>query len=204
MKNTKVQKMVAISMLAAIGVVLQFIAFPIIPAISFMKVDFSDIPVMIGMFLFGPLAGIATAFIRSTLHLMMTGFSPDNLVGDVASFLATTIFTLPMYYFFRRKTHIGRNKFFGITLGILAMTAFMSVANYFVITPLYLYFFGLSAQQMLGMSLSKYVLIGVIPFNLIKGFIVSAVFLVLYAKLLPWLKRKQRSVEGTRADSVTK
>lgn len=196
MKNTRVQKMVMVAMFAAIGLVLQFIAFPIMPAFSFLKIDFSDIPVLISMFLFGPGAGVATAFLRSLLHLVTTGFSPDNLVGDVASFLATTIFTLPIFYFFKQnKKHANRNKILGVVTGTLAMTIFMSIANYFVITPLYLMFFGLNANQMLGMPLVNYVLIGIVPFNLIKGFIVSAAFLVLHAKLLPWLSRKQHALE---------
>lgn len=196
MKNTRVQKMVMVAMFAAIGLVLQFIAFPIMPAFSFLKIDFSDIPVLISMFLFGPVAGVATAFLRSLLHLVTTGFSPDNLVGDVASFLATTIFTLPIFYFFKQnKKHANRNKILGVVTGTLAMTIFMSITNYFVITPLYLMFFGLNANQMLGMPLVNYVLIGIVPFNLIKGFIVSAAFLVLHAKLLPWLSRKQHALE---------
>ncbi len=191
MRNNKVQKMVSVAMLAAIGVVLQFVAFPIIPSLSFLKIDFSDIPVMISMFLFGPLAGISTAFIRSVLHLFTTGASPQNLVGDAASFFATTVFTLPMYYFFKRGSDKLSNKVLGISTGIIALTVFMGVANYLVITPLYLKLFGVSAGQFLGMSLAKYVTIGIIPFNLIKGAIVSAVFLILHAKLLPWLSRKQ-------------
>ena len=182
-------------MFAAIGLVLQYFAFPIMPAFGFLKIDFSDIPVLISMFLFGPLAGVVTAFLRSILHLVTTGFSPDNLVGDAASFLATSIFTLPIFYFFRKKKNEGRNKFAGVISGTLAMTLFMSVANYFVITPLYLMFLGLNANQMLGMPLTNYVLIGIVPFNLIKGFIVSAAFLVLHAKLLPWLSRKQHKLE---------
>lgn len=194
MKNTRVQKMVAVALFAAIGLVLQYIAFPIMPAFSFLKIDFSDIPVLISMFLFGPVAGLVTAFLRSILHLITTGFSPDNLVGDTASFLATAIFTLPIFYFFRKKTQVGKNKFLGVISGTIAMTIFMSVANYFVITPLYLMFLGLNANQMLGMPLANYVLIGIVPFNIIKGFIVSAAFLVLHAKLLPWLSRKQHQL----------
>lgn len=194
MKNTRVQKMVAVALFAAIGLVLQYIAFPIMPAFSFLKIDFSDIPVLISMFLFGPVAGLVTAFLRSILHLITTGFSPDNLVGDTASFLATAIFTLPIFYFFRKKTQVGKNKFLGVISGTIAMTIFMSIANYFVITPLYLMFLGLNANQMLGMPLANYVLIGIVPFNIIKGFIVSAAFLVLHAKLLPWLSRKQHQL----------
>lgn len=191
MKNTKVQKMVAVALFAAMGVILQYVAFPVIPAFAFMKVDFSDIPVMLSMFLFGPMAGIATAFIRSLLHLLTTGLELSNLVGDVASFFASSLFTLPMYYFFKGKNKIG-NKVLGVSSGILAMTIFMSIANYFVITPVYLSVLGLTADKMLGVSLAQYIAIGVVPFNLLKGAIVSAAFLVIYTKLLPFLEQKRR------------
>ena len=186
--------MISVAMLAAIGSVLQFVAVPIIPGFNFLKIDFSDIPVLIGMFLFGPLAGITTAFIRSVLHLLMTGLAPQNMVGDIASFLATTVFTLPVYYFFQKGTNKKLNKGVGIVTGILSMTLFMSIANYFVITPIYLKLFGVTADQFLGTSLASYVAIGILPFNLIKGIMVSGVFLVLHAKLLPWLTRKQATL----------
>lgn len=192
MKNTKVQKMIAVAMFAAMAVVLQYMAFPVIPAFSFMKVDFSDIPVMLSMFLFGPGAGILTAFLRSALHLLTTGLEPTNMVGDVASFLATSLFTLPMFYFFNKGTSSRKNKILGVVTGIFALTVFMSLANYFVITPLYLSFYGVTATQFLGTSLGQYVAIGVIPFNLVKGIIVSGVFLAIYLKLYPWLTKKQR------------
>lgn len=188
MKNLKLQKMTAVAVAAAMGLILQFIAFPIVPMFPFLKLDFSDIPVLINMFIFGPMTGIATAFIRSLLHLTMTGFSFDNMIGDVASFFATSLYTLPIFLLFRKKT--ASKRVVGLGLGILAMTLFMSVANYFVITPLYLKAFGLSAGQMLGMSLGRYILVGIVPFNIVKGLVVSGLFLVLHAKLLPWLSKK--------------
>ncbi|MDU6523851.1 MAG: ECF transporter S component, partial [Enterococcus sp.] len=160
----------------------------IVPMFPFLKLDFSDIPVLINMFIFGPVTGIATAFIRSLLHLTMTGFSFDNMIGDFASFFATSLYTLPIFLLFRKKT--ASKRVVGLGLGILAMTLFMSVANYFVITPLYLKAFGLSAGQMLGMGLGRYILVGIVPFNIVKGLVVSGVFLVLHAKLLPWLSKK--------------
>lgn len=188
MKNLRLQKMTAVAVAAAMGLILQFIAFPIVPMFPFLKLDFSDIPVLINMFIFGPLTGVATAFIRSLLHLTMTGFSIDNMIGDFASFFASTLYTLPIFLLFKQKTTTKR--VLGLGLGILAMTVFMSIANYFLITPLYLKAFGLSAGQMLGMGLGRYILVGIVPFNLLKGMIISAVFLVLHAKLLPWLSKK--------------
>lgn len=193
MKNNKVQKMVAVSLFAAMGLVLQFISFPIIPMISFMKVDFGDIPVLLSMFLFGPTAGVLTAFIRSFLHLATTGIGdPANMIGDATNFLATMTFVFPIYYFFQVRARQSRfNKAYGIVTSMLVMATFMSVANYFVITPVYLALFGMSATQFFGMSLVKYIVIGVLPFNIIKSLMVGGVFLVLYAKLLPWLSKKQ-------------
>ncbi|MGM0004547.1 membrane protein [Enterococcus sp. DIV2386] len=193
--NNKVQKMVSIAMLAAIGTVLQFVAFPIMPAFSFLKIDFSDIPILLGMFLYGPLAGVITAFVRSLLHLFLTGLAPQNMVGDFASFLASNIFTLPIFYFFGKKKNIRTNRIVGLVSGILALTIFMSIANYFVITPIYLQLYGVTTQQFLGTSLASYVAIGIVPFNLIKGLLVSGVFLVLHAKLLPWLSKKQHTIQ---------
>lgn len=193
--NNKVQKMVSIAMLAAIGTVLQFVAFPIMPAFSFLKIDFSDIPILLGMFLYGPLAGVITAFVRSLLHLFLTGLAPQNMVGDFASFLASSIFTLPIFYFFGKKKNIRTNRIVGLVSGILALTIFMSIANYFVITPVYLQLYGVTTQQFLGTSLASYVAIGIVPFNLIKGLLVSGVFLVLHAKLLPWLLKKQHTIQ---------
>ena len=193
--NNKVQKMVSIAMLAAIGTVLQFVAFPIMPAFSFLKIDFSDIPILLGMFLYGPLAGVITAFVRSLLHLFLTGLAPQNMVGDFASFLASSIFTLPIFYFFGKKKNIRTNRIVGLVSGILALTIFMSIANYFVITPIYLQLYGVTTQQFLGTSLASYVAIGIVPFKLIKGLLVSGVFLVLHAKLLPWLSKKQHTIQ---------
>ena len=51
----------------------------------------------------------------------------------------------------------------------------MSIANYFVITPVYLQLYGVTTQQFLGTSLASYVAIGIVPFNLIK-ILVSGVF----------------------------
>lgn len=192
MKNNKVQKMVGISLMAAMGMGLQFVAIPF-PLFTFLKIDFSDLPIMVSMFLFGPLAGLLTAGLRSILHLLLTGLDPANMVGDIASFIASSVYTLPLYYFFTRDKKLkttAKNKAAGIVSGTLLMTVVMSLANLWIITPLYLKFFNVSANNFLGMSLGKYVATGIVPFNLAKGIIVSVVFLVVYSKLLPWLSQK--------------
>ncbi|KRK34194.1 hypothetical protein FC07_GL000759 [Loigolactobacillus bifermentans DSM 20003] len=99
-------------------------------------------------------------------------------------------FTLPVYYFFKRKTPNGlpslKNRLLGFTTGILLMIVFMSLANVFVLLPMYLKFSGFQING----TVLKMVFTMIVPFNLIKGILVSIVFSIAYAKLLPWLSRK--------------
>ena len=186
--NNKTRKMVTIAMCAAMGTILQFIAFPIFPAFSFLKIDFSDIPVMIMMFLFGPWSGVLTAFIRSVLHLFLSGFHLLIWWG-YGKLLASCAFTLPMYYFFRKGIHT-KNKMVGVISGILSVTIFMSVANLFVITPLYLRF---SGSQPINFRNVFAAICGDrdLTFQFGQRRNRQCRLLALHAKLLPWLARKQ-------------
>ena len=67
-------------MLVAIAIVLvYFIHFPIFPAVAFLEYDPADIPILMGTFAFGPVAGIlltvVTAVIRSAQPAVFTGLS---------------------------------------------------------------------------------------------------------------------------------
>ena len=60
MKNEKTRTMVEVAMLSAIAVVLMLFEFPL-PFIAppFYELDFSEVPILIGAFALGPVAGIA-------------------------------------------------------------------------------------------------------------------------------------------------
>ncbi|MGY3765192.1 ECF transporter S component [Vagococcus vulneris] len=185
MRKSKTEKMVVIAVLSAMAYVLMLISFPVIPVFSWLKVDFSDIPVLIGTFIYGPLGGIATAFIRSGLHFITTGGDLPNLIGDTTAFVASVVFLLPIYKS-AQVGKTGKNLIIGMISSTLLLTVFMAVANYFVITPLYLNLLGMD----FGMPIATMVLYGIIPFNLIKGVMVSVVFAVVYKKVLPILERR--------------
>lgn len=59
-RRTGTIRLAKMGMLVAIAVVLVYlIHFPILPMLPFMEYDPADVPIMIGTFAFGPLAGIA-------------------------------------------------------------------------------------------------------------------------------------------------
>ena len=58
-EKTKVNKLVIMAMLSAVAVVLMYFDFPLVfLAPGFYKLDFSEVPVLIGSFLLGPCAGV--------------------------------------------------------------------------------------------------------------------------------------------------
>ncbi|MFD0897639.1 ECF transporter S component [Loigolactobacillus binensis] len=190
MAKMGVRKLVMIAMLAAISYLLMFFQFPILPTSPFLKLDFSNLPIFISMFLYGPAAGAFTTLITGLLDFITKGQGIPGLIGDVAYFLATMCFTLPVYYFFKRdrttlKVSRG-NMLGGFITGTISMTIFMSIANVLVLLPMYMKFSGIQINA----TILNLVATTVVPFNLLKGVLVSIVFLVAYEKLLPWLSRK--------------
>ncbi len=193
--STGFKRIVTVAMMAAIGLILQYLAIPF-PFFTFLKIDFSDVFVLLPMFVYGPLAGIFTAVLRSALHLLLTGFDLPNMVGDVAAVIASLSFTLPIYFILQPKKnhkleHFSMKKqITAYSVGTVTMALVMAVANYWVITPLYLYFFHVDAKSFLGVKLSSYVAFGIIPFNLLKGILVSTVFILVFKKLKSFLLTK--------------
>ena len=78
--------------LAAISYVLMYFSFVIIPIVPFMKLDFSDIPILLGLFILGPWGGLEIAAIRSIIYFVLTGVSLPHMIGVGLSFVATLVF----------------------------------------------------------------------------------------------------------------
>ena len=98
MRNTKTQKMVTISLLASFSYLLLFLEIPVLPGFDWLKLDFSDIPVLIGSFVLGPVPAIIIAFIRSLLNFLIKGGGNIlSLIGNTTGFLASVIFMFPIY-----------------------------------------------------------------------------------------------------------
>ena len=81
----KTRYMVQVAMLGAAAVVLMFFDIPLPFAPSFYKIDLSEVPVLIGAFAMGPLAGAAIELIKILLNLVMKGSTTAG-VGEVANF----------------------------------------------------------------------------------------------------------------------
>jgi riboflavin transporter FmnP len=187
MKKNKVKALVSISMLSSIAYILMLVNFPIPPFPTFLKIDFSDLPALIGALIFGPLAGILVELIKNVLDYFMTGSETGVPVGHFANFVSGLLFILPTYYIYNKlKTKKGMTV--ALVVGTCLMSVIMSVLNYFVLLPAYTFF--LNMPVMSGPEIGQYIVAGILPFNLVKGVAMSIVFMLLFAKMGTWLNKQ--------------
>lgn len=67
----------------------------------------------------------------------------------------------------------------------------MSVLNYFIILPAYTWFLNQPAMSSSGMR--QMIVAAILPFNLIKGIVVTVVFVALFSRLKVWVFAKMKN-----------
>lgn len=68
-KKVSTRQLVSMAMLGAISIVLvSVVHFPLIPAAAFLEYDPADIPILIGTFAYGPLAGLLMTIVVSIIQ----------------------------------------------------------------------------------------------------------------------------------------
>ncbi|MFT8871723.1 MAG: ECF transporter S component [Sporolactobacillus sp.] len=191
------KKLVLISLLAAIGYLIMLIAFPIPMLPGFLTLDFSDLPALIGAIILGPVAGILIETIKNILHILLSSSLTVVPIGELANLLAGSIM-ICMVCFFYHRSHSLLSLLTGMICGTLAMTLLMTIANYFLIFPGYALFLGVSEQSLVAgaqaanrsiHSLLTLVVYGVMPFNLLKGIVLTAIILPVCLRLRRFLDR---------------
>ena len=195
--GTKVRMMAQMGMLSAIAVVLMLFEIPLPFAPSFYEIDFSEVPVLIGCFTMGPLAGAIIELLKILLNFAINGTATAG-VGEVANFLIGCAFVIPAAVIYKKKrTRTGA--IIGMVTGTLFMTFIGCFLNAFVLLPTYAKAFGMPIDALVGMgtavnshitSLTTFVIFAVAPFNLLKVFLVSLIVFLIYKKISPILKAR--------------
>ncbi|GAM13890.1 MULTISPECIES: ECF transporter S component [Bacillaceae] len=188
MKKFSVKAMVSIGMLSSISYVLMLLNFPLPPFPKFLMVDFSDIPALIAALIFGPVAGILVEFLKNTLDYFMTGSDTGVPVGHAANFVAGVLFILPTYYIYQRMKS-NRGMTFALVAGTASMAILMSVLNYYVFLPAYTLFLNMPAMS--GPEARAMIVAGILPFNFVKGILMSVIFMLMFTRMKTWIERQQ-------------
>ncbi|WFA08712.1 ECF transporter S component [Tissierella sp. Yu-01] len=191
--NTRV--MVKISVLSVIAFILMFFEFALVwLAPPFMKLDISDLPALIGALALGPMAGVIIELLKNILNLVIEG-STTGAVGELANFVvgAAFVYTAGAVYY-RNKNF--KNAIIGLGLGTIVMTIVISIANYYVMFPFYANLFGMPLEELVEMGtmingkivdMKSMVIYAIVPFNILKGIVLSALTILIYKRVSPIL-----------------
>ena len=191
-EKTKVntRTLVQIGMLSALAIILMQFEIPLPFAPAFYKIDFSEVPVLIGCFSMGPFAGVLIELIKVILNVAIKGTMTRG-IGDAANFLIGCAFCVPAALIYQKKrTKSGAVT--GMVVGTVIMTILGCVLNAYILLPVYAKAFEMPLDALVSMGtevngaitgLMTFVLFAVAPFNLLKGILVSLIVFFVYKKI---------------------
>ncbi len=193
-KRISVSHMTKIAMMGVLAFIIMQLSAPIPIFPTFLKLDVSDLPALIAAFAMGPLAGVLVSAIKNILHLLQT---TTGGVGELANFFIASAITIPAALIYRRhKTK--QSAIIGLIVGTITMAIAGGIANYFVLLPFYSKIMPVDIIINMGAvvnpNISNFetlVLYGVIPFNLVKGAVLSVITLLIYKHISPILHKGQ-------------
>lgn len=190
------QRLATIAMLAAVASLLFFLE---IPVVLFYRLDFSNLPVLLGTFSMGPLAGTIILGIKSLLGLFHTS---SQGVGELADFLMGLAMVLPAGLIYR--AHKNRHgALLGMVVGGLCATVAGVLTNVYLLIPFYGAVYHMPVEQIIAMGQAlipsldtvwKFVLAITAPFNVLKWTAISVLGWLVYKPLSPLLHGKKRAI----------
>ena len=192
--GANVRKMTMTAMLSAVAFVLMFLDFsvPIMP--SFIKMDLSELPALIGAFAMGPLSGAAICLVKNLLHLFIT---TTGGVGELSNFLLGACFVIPaglVYHKWKGK----KAAVIGALLGALLMGLVSIPSNYWIVYPFYYAIMPketiLAAYQAILPGVDNILECLVVfnaPFTFVKGLFSVLITVLVYKHISPIIKGAQ-------------
>lgn len=184
-----VKNVVLMGMFGALAAVLMLFEFPL-PFIAppFYGLDLSEIPVLVGTFAMGPVAGVIIEFVKILVKLLLKPTSTGG-VGEFANFCIGCALILPAGWIYKIK-RTKKSAVTGMAVGTVSMAVVGAILNAVVMLPFYSNFMPLDTIIAAGAAINPaisniwtFVILAVAPFNLIKGGIVSLVTALVYKRI---------------------
>lgn len=168
-QSERTKRLVQMAMLAAISVLMIYfirIPFPLAP---YMVFDMADVPILLGAFTLGPVAGLLILLVVCLIQAFLLG--GNGIIGMIMHFVSSAAFILVAGYIYRRFGKNTKSIVIGLVLGALATVALIIPFN-IVFTPMIV---GGTSQDVLRLIVPV-----LLPFNLVKVTINAVLFFLLF------------------------
>lgn len=183
------KNVVLMGMFAALGAVLMMFEVPLpFVAPSFYGLDLAEVPMLVGTFALGPVAGIVMEAVKILIKLVLKPTS-TGFVGELANFTVGCALILPAGIIYQMKKS-KKHAIVGMVVGTMVMTVAGVVMNALVMIPFYSNFMPLDSIISMGAAINPaissvwtFAIICVGPFNIIKGVVVSLITALVYKRI---------------------
>lgn len=171
-----IQKLIYTAMLAAVAGVLMSLEFSVPMMPPFYKVDFSDVPSVIAVFLMGPVSGICVEVIKLLIKLITVGTN-TMYVGELANLIAAFLFVWPLWFLYQKLGANRKAAVEALLLSIVIRIACACFINANITLPLYAKAMSLPLDEVIRMvasvnpaikDLNGFIILATIPFNVLK------------------------------------
>lgn len=171
-----IQKLIYTAMLAAVAGVLMSLEFSVPMMPPFYKVDFSDVPSVIAVFLMGPVSGICVEVIKLLIKLITVGTN-TMYVGELANLIAAFLFVWPLWFLYQKLGANRKAAVEALLLSIVIRTACACFINANITLPLYAKAMSLPLDEVIRMvasvnpaikDLNGFIILATLPFNVLK------------------------------------
>lgn len=186
------KQIVIIGMLAALSYILMLLHFPV-KYMGFLEIEFSDIPAIVASFSFGPATGILIELIKNLIKAITASTTGGS--GEIANFIVSVGYVLPLGLIFH-KAKFKHKTILACIAGTICMVLTGIVINYFITVPLYAKLFG-GEEAVIGacasvipaiQSIGTVVILGITPFNIVKGILISILGVLCYKGIGKYIK----------------
>lgn len=195
-------RMTTIALLSALGFVLMsFVRFTY-PLAPWLMVEISDVVVLVAYAMYGFTGGIAVAILKTGLDMAVYGLTGVYGIGNITALITSLMFVLILFITSHLLKWFKKGLGFRV-LSYLVITLFVAVvltlANELFITPTYLsgkfttcfdsetvkmVIDGFNKMGVQGDSYFWLIALIYFPFNLLKGAMVTAIYEILFNRLI--------------------
>lgn len=189
-KKMNLKEIALIGILGGLSAVLMMFRFPLPFMPPYMSFDISGVLEIIGGFTLGPVAALFIILVKILVQVVTTG-SNSMMTGELQNFILSATYVLPAVIIYdRHKTR--KTAVVGMIVGTAACSLVAVLTNIYLIIPFYVNLMGLTWESIIAMcnkvnplmkDVTTLAIFGIIPFNLIKYGVTSALTFILYKRV---------------------
>lgn len=188
--RVKVRSIAFIGLMGALSTVLMLLRFPLPFLPPFLSFDLSGVMEILGGYMFGPVAAFFIILIKLMLQLVVQG-SMSFGTGELQGLILSCAYVMPALFIYHWKKS-KKSAVMGMLVSTITVSVVAIITNLYLIIPFYATLFGMTMDDIIAMcsavnpavkDAATMVIMGIVPFNLIKYGATSVVTFLVYKRL---------------------